>query len=47
MRRLQLHVILGNPGSGRVAEQAGYMYEGIAAHQIPAVNGYAPRDAQV
>jgi RimJ/RimL family protein N-acetyltransferase len=47
LRRLQLHVIVGNPGSGSVAEQAGYKYEGIAANQIPAFNGYAPRDAQV
>jgi len=47
LRRLQLHVIVGNPGSGRVAELAGYKYEGIAVHQIPSVNGYACRDAQV
>jgi RimJ/RimL family protein N-acetyltransferase len=47
LRRLQLHVIVGNPGSGRVAEQAGYKYEGIAVHQIPAVNGYGSRDAEV
>ena len=47
LRRLQLHVIVGNPGSGRVAELAGYKYEGVAVHQIPAVNGYGPRDAEV
>ena len=47
LRRLQLHVIVGNPGSGRVAEKAGYKYEGIAVNQIPAVNGYGPRNAQV
>jgi RimJ/RimL family protein N-acetyltransferase len=47
LRRLQLHVIVGNRGSGRVAEQAGYEHEGIAANQIPAVNGYDSRDADV
>jgi RimJ/RimL family protein N-acetyltransferase len=47
LRRLQLHVIVGNPGSGRVAELAGYKYEGIAENQIPAVNGYGARDAEV
>ena len=47
LRRLQLHVIVGHPGSGRVAQQAGYKYEGIAANQIPAVNGYGCRDAEV
>jgi ribosomal-protein-alanine N-acetyltransferase len=47
LRRLQLHVIVGNPGSGRVAELAGYKYEGVAVHQIPSVNGYGPRDAEV
>jgi RimJ/RimL family protein N-acetyltransferase len=47
LRRLQLHVIVGNRGSGRVAELAGYKYEGIAMHQIPPVNGYGPRDAEV
>ena len=47
LRRLQLHVLVGNPGSGQVAKQAGYTYEGIAVHQIPAVNGYGPRDAEV
>jgi RimJ/RimL family protein N-acetyltransferase len=47
LRRIQLHVIVGNPGSGRVAEQAGYKYEGIAVNQIPAVNGYGPRNAEV
>jgi ribosomal-protein-alanine N-acetyltransferase len=47
LRRLQLHVIVGHPGSGRVAELAGYKLEGVAAHQIPAVNGYGPRDATV
>lgn len=47
LRRLQLHVIVGNPGSGRVAERAGYSYEGVAVHQIPAVNGYGPRDAEL
>jgi RimJ/RimL family protein N-acetyltransferase len=47
LRRLQLHVIVGNRGSGRVAELAGYRYEGVAVHQIPAVNGYTARDAEV
>jgi len=47
LRRLQLHVIVGNPGSGRVAERAGYKYEGVAVNQIPAVNGFGPRDAEV
>lgn len=47
LRRLQLHVIVGNPGSGRVAELAGYKHEGVAVHQIPPVNGYGPRDAEV
>jgi RimJ/RimL family protein N-acetyltransferase len=47
LRRIQLHVLIGNPGSGQVAKQAGYAYEGIAVHQIPAVNGYGPRDAEV
>lgn len=47
LRRLQLHAIIGNPGSERVAELAGYVREGISAHQIPAVNGYGPRDAVV
>lgn len=47
LRRLQLHVIVGNRGSGRVAELAGYKYEGIAVHQIPAVNGFGVRDAEV
>lgn len=47
LRRLQLHVIVGHPGSGRVAEQAGYKLEGVAVHQIPPVNGYGPRDAEV
>ncbi len=47
LRRLQLHVIVGNPGSGRVAELAGYSYEGVAANQIPSANGYGPRDAEV
>jgi ribosomal-protein-alanine N-acetyltransferase len=47
LRRLQLHVIVGNQGSGRVAELAGYEYEGIAVHQIPAVNGFGVRDAEV
>lgn len=47
LRRLQLHVIVNNPGSGRVAELAGYKYEGVAVHQIPPVNGYGPRDAEV
>ncbi len=47
LRRLQLHVIVGNPGSGRVAELAGYEYEGVAVHQIPSINGYGPRDAEV
>lgn len=47
LRRLQLHVIVGHPGSGRVAELAGYKFEGVAVQQIPPVNGYGPRDAQV
>ena len=47
LRRIQLHVIVANPGSGRVAEQAGYKYEGIAVNQIPPVNGYGSRHAQV
>ena len=47
LRRLQLHVIVNNAGSGRVAELAGYQYEGVAVHQIPPVNGYGPRDAEV
>jgi RimJ/RimL family protein N-acetyltransferase len=47
LRRLQLHVIVGNQGSGRVAELAGYVYEGVAVNQIPAVNGYDPRNAEV
>ena len=47
LRRLQLHVIVGHPGSGRVAELAGYKFEGVAVHQIPSINGYGPRDAQV
>lgn len=47
LRRLQLHVIVGHPGSGRVAEAAGYRLEGVAVHQIPPVNGYGPRDAEV
>jgi RimJ/RimL family protein N-acetyltransferase len=47
LRRLQLHVIVGNRGSGRVAELAGYRFEGVAVHQIPPVNGYGPRDAEV
>jgi len=47
LRRLQLHVVVGNPGSGLVARKAGYTYEGIAANQIPAVNGFGSRDAEV
>lgn len=47
LRRLQLHVIVGNRGSGRVAELAGYAYEGLVVNQIPAVNGFAPRNAEV
>jgi RimJ/RimL family protein N-acetyltransferase len=47
LRRLQLHVVVNNPGSGRVAELAGYRYEGVAVHQIPPVNGYGPRDAEL
>jgi RimJ/RimL family protein N-acetyltransferase len=47
LRRLQLHVIEGNPGSGRVAELAGYRREGLLVNQIPAVNGFGPRDAAV
>jgi RimJ/RimL family protein N-acetyltransferase len=45
LRRLQLHVIPGNPGSERVAERAGYVREGVAVNQIPPVNGYGMRDA--
>lgn len=33
LRRLQLHVVVGNPGSARVAELAGYRFEGVAVHQ--------------
>jgi RimJ/RimL family protein N-acetyltransferase len=47
LRRLQLHVIIGNLGSAQVAERAGYRYEGIALNQIPPVNGFGPRDAAV
>jgi len=47
LRRLQLHVIEGNPGSGRVAESAGYQREGLVVNQIPAVNGFGPRNAAV
>lgn len=47
LRRLQLHIIVGNQGSRRVAEHAGYTYEGIAVNQIPAVNGFDARDAEV
>lgn len=45
LRRLQLLVIEGNPGSGRVAERAGYVREGVLRSQIPPVNGFGPRDA--
>lgn len=47
LRRLQLQVLVGNPGSGEVAKRAGYKYEGVAVNKIPAVNGYGPRDAEV
>jgi len=47
LRRLQLHVVVGNQGSGRVAELAGYKLEGTALNQIPAVNGFGTRDAEV
>lgn len=47
LRRLQLHVIVGNPGSGRVAESAGYRHEGVAVLRIPPVNGFPARDADV
>jgi len=47
LRRLELHVIEGNPGSGRVAERAGYHREGLLVNQIPAMNGFAARDAAV
>lgn len=47
LRRLQLHVIVGNPGSQAIAERADYRHEGRAALRIPAVNGYGPRDADV
>lgn len=47
LRRLQLHVIPGNPGSARVAERAGYAREGMAVHQIPPANGHGVRDAEV
>jgi RimJ/RimL family protein N-acetyltransferase len=45
LRRLQLHVIPDNPGSGAVATRAGYRREGVVAHQIPEVNGHPVRDA--
>ena len=45
VRRLQLWIIEGNPGSGRVAEAAGYVHEGVARSQIAPVNGFGPRDA--
>jgi len=47
LRRLQLHVIVGHPGSRRVAEAAGYVFEGVAVNQIPSVNGFGARDARV
>jgi RimJ/RimL family protein N-acetyltransferase len=47
LRRLQLHVIVGNPGSGRIAEATGYKFEGVAVNQIPAVNGFPARDAEL
>lgn len=47
LRRLQLHIVVGNPGSGNVAKKAGYKFEGIVVNQIPAVNGYGSRDAEV
>jgi len=47
LRRLQLHVIVGNQRSGRVADLAGYTYEGIVLNQIPAVNGFGSRNAEV
>jgi RimJ/RimL family protein N-acetyltransferase len=46
LRRLQLHVIVGNQGSSRVAELAGYQLEGIVQNQIPAVNGFGSRNAE-
>ena len=47
LRRLQLHVIVGNPGSQAVAESAGYAHEGIAVARIGPVNGFGVRDAHV
>jgi RimJ/RimL family protein N-acetyltransferase len=47
LRRLQLHVIEGNPGSGRVAELAGFVHESVIQNHLPAVNGFGPRDAAV
>jgi len=47
LRRIQLHVVVGNAGSGIVAKRAGYLFEGIIANQIRAANGYGPRDAEV
>lgn len=47
LRRLQLHVVVGNRGSGRVAELAGYQYEGIVLNMIPAVNGFTARNAEL
>jgi ribosomal-protein-alanine N-acetyltransferase len=45
LRRLQLHVIPGNPASERVAQRAGYRREGLVVNQIGPVNGYPTRDA--
>ena len=47
LRRLQLHVIVGNPGSQAVAESVGYEHEGIAVARIGPVNGFGVRDAHV
>jgi RimJ/RimL family protein N-acetyltransferase len=47
LRRLQLHVVVGNPGSGKVAEMAGYHFEGLAVNKVRAVNGFEARHAMV
>jgi hypothetical protein len=43
----QRFYVVGNQGSGRVAELAGYELEGTAVNQIPAVNGFGTRGAEV
>lgn len=47
LRRLQLYVMVDNPGSAIVAERAGYQREGVLANMIPAIKGYGPRDVIV